>query len=635
MNQGQLLFFLMLEVAGYASSLLVDDLLALTRITGVEQTLADTTSRSFPDTLQSPSSDSTSFIEWTASAEKTGVQVFQDAIQLAESVLPVLPLCSGDAGLPSFLGASGLPPRLVDVHVIGVRWMPGVYGVVDVTGVPEILGERIGVQNIQHDFPASLVRHPLSFFFAPQRSDVRVPLSSISFVRGPFGGDAIRAWVASRLSSRMTMHFTLDETNSSGQFPGLPYDGQKISARLTYDLSARGALRYYYFNSENEAGRNQPFYLEEQLADTLRPASDASGIGKEHRIFHGLEFSTPSYFIRPFYWKLQTEFRNNSLRVRHHTEQVGIEAGWRLNRKRWSAHFSAEFRDDQISSTTVNVPRTQTYLARGAFERSFTNRLRAHFATTIHNEADWPTALDADFGVAVDLKKHLQAKASWHRRVINPAPAEYASTLPILQSNTDLQPATLQRAAFSLILGKTPQRNVQIQFAVNRLSQPFVLDTTFSNVASRLRNGDAENVPSLEVSADWQLAKKIFIGGQSSWMLNDATNLFWYQNLRRGYARAFVEFHHDFFSGDLATRWRLVWRHYGEAWAPIYSNSTLPTFVKISGASTFDAQLFIQHGRGTIYFSFENVSNEKIDWRPGVAAPGYFLKWGVRVDFRN
>jgi hypothetical protein len=92
---------------------------------------------------------------------------------------------------------------------------------------------------------------------------------------------------------------------------------------------------------------------------------------------------------------------------------------------------------------------------------------------------------------------------------------------------------------------------------------------------------------------------------------------------------------HDFFGGDLATRLRFVVRHYGQSFAPIYSTTALPAYVNVPSGTFLDVQLFVRHGDGVLYFSFENILNKKIEWRSGIGAPGYFMKWGARWDFRN
>ena len=554
---------------------------------------------------------------------------------MVESVLPVLPLHSGDTGLPLFMGAGGLPPRLVEVHVNGIRWIPGVYGLVDATGVPEIVGEKIILQKTFSAFPFSAKRNPLVFFYASSPADYQVPRSSINFVRGPFGGDAIRAWVARRLSSRLSVHFTLDEANSSGQFPNLPYDGQKLTAELRYKLSGQAALRYFYFDSRNEAGAKAPFYPEEQFIGSQRPVSDSAGFGKEQRIFHGMEFSMPAFFVRPFYWELRNEFRSSALRVRHRTEQAGIEAGWQRGGERWNATVFADFRRDEVISTSVAVPRSQNYLARGELDWTPAKNLQTQIAAAIHKEASWPAAFDVDFNFGVRFRKNLQAEAALNRRIINPAPAEFANTLPVLQSNKNLQPGELQRATLGLGWKRSDQKFLQIEFSVNRLLEAFVLDTLASTGDGYLRNSRRQNAPGFDFMAHWQLSRKLNVGGHGSWLLKEPPNLFWYQHLRRGFARGFVEFFHDFFGGDLAASLRLVWRYYGESRAPIYTTTNLPSYVEIGGGALMDAQLSFRHGSGTVYFSYENIFDKRMQWRPGVQAPGVFLKWGVRVDFRN
>lgn len=581
------------------------------------------------DTLHVGQADSMkSRADWDASAEKSFHQVSQDALQLVEAVLPVLPVHSGDFGLPSFFGASGLPPRLVDIFVDGIRWMPGVYGLVDASGIPEVLAGEISLQRRRGAFATSLQHRIVAFSFTPTLFDFRTPISLLNIVRGPFGGDAIRAMVARRLSAKMRFRFTLDEANSSGQFANLPYDGQKLSAELTYMISNDATLRYHYFDSRNESGALLPFYPEGL-------SGDSAGIGKEQRFYHGLEFAWPAIFVRPFYWNLRNEFRSSTMQSRHRTERFGIEGGWQKTWQNFRSALHVEVADDRIVSTSISVSRSQSYRLRGEMDWAAFDHFRAGIAATLHKEADWPAALDLDFDIAYALTKNFEARGVFNRRAINPAPAEFANTIDVLQSNSALQPAELQRGAVELRWQTADQRSMQIQFALNRFNKPFGFTTSLSAGTANLINDRREDVPSLDFLTTWRVSRKLIIGGHGSMMFQNAATLFWYQNVRRSFARGYVEFLQDFFSGDLTTRLRFAVRHYGESFAPVYSSTAWPEYIEVPGAQLFEVQLFLRHGNTLFYFSFENILNRKFEWRPGISAPGYFLKWGARVDLKN
>lgn len=574
---------------------------------------------------------------WQVGAQKAAPQVAQDALQLLEAVLPVLPLHSGDVGLPRFVGVSGLPPRLVGIRVNGVRWIPGVYGLVDVTGVPEALDGRVLLHSYECAFPSSLTRQALGFSLIPRPTDFLVPLSSINFVRGPFGGDVLRAWIARRLSPRLTIHFTLDQANSSGQFLQMPYDGQKISGDARYALGHNAALRYLFLSSKNEAGRTVPFYAEEQSL-IAAPGSGQlafAGFGKEQRAFHALEFSMPAFFVRTFYWNLNEEFRGQLIRVRHRIEQAGLEAGFQANRARWVSQLRAAFHDERTTSTSITLRRAQVFVGKATFAWCLTDYLRARVDGTMHKEADWPAAFEPEVDFSVALPGKIQLHAILARRAINPAPAEFANTLATLQGNADLQPAALLRAALAVQWQAEEKGRLQIRSALNRLQAPFAVDTLMPKGQAGLRNANHHNVPSIDGLLEWQLSRALRLGGSATWMLNSPPTLFWYWYVPRGFARAYIELQQDFFRGDLDTRFRLVWRQYGSSQAPIYDQTSLPKYVPVAGGGMADVQLFLRHGSGTVYFSFENVFDADLEWRPGVAAPGRFLKWGVSWDFRN
>jgi len=585
---------------------------------------------SAPDTARAESGDSL-FLknEWRAGDEKSSYQIGQDALQFVESMLPVLPVHNGDFGLPTFLGAGGLPPRLVDIYVNGIRWLPGVHGLVDATGVPEILAEEMSLQSINSDFKNSIPQNVSACSFTPKPVDFRTPISSLAFVRGPFGGDAIRASIARRLSSKMRVRFSLGEANSSGQFSDLPYDGQKLHTELNYSLSKEAALRYNYFDSRNESGAMLPAY-------PVWTKDDSIGFGKEQRLYHGIEFSLPTIFVRAFYWNLRNEWNGNATRFSHRTKQAGVEAGWQKRWQRMRARLFAEVADIRIASTSVLTPRSQSYRTRGEMDWVSPSNLQAGAALSLHKDSDWPAALELDFDFGLGLAKNLRGQALLNRRVINPAPGEYADTLGTINRNAGLLPSELQRGAIMLSWQPATQSVLQIQFALNHLKEPFVLESSQSGNKAILINGVNKDVPSLDFLADWQLSRKINFSAHGAWMLDDASSLFWYQNVRRSFARAYLEFLQDFFAGDLAMQLRVAARHYGKSFASINSTTTTQlTDVEVPGVQLFDIQLFLRHGNLSFYFSFENILNKEFEWRPGITAPGYSLKWGARVDLKN
>ena len=579
---------------------------------------ADSTQRGAMDTTRST-------VGWAVDTTQTHFQLAQDALQLVESVLPVVPLRSGDTGLPSLLGSSGLPPRLIDVHVDGVRWMPGVYGAVDAALLPEALAEQIALRSHEADLDASMPKNALGVSFAPAKQEAKTPLSSVQYAHGPFGGDVLRAWVARRLSSRMGLHFSLDRANSSGQFDGLSFNGQKLSARLRYAVSQSASVSYQYLDSKNSAGARRPFYPEEFAADT-------SGVAKQRWIFHGVSFQTSRFFARAFHWQGQYDYRAPGLRLRNHDEVAGLESSWQMTRGPWRLLLNTEILDDRLSSRSIDVPRSQTYIARLATSRKTGKHGQVGVAAALHNEAHWPTAFDADADFVVPVRQSLFAEVGVSRRVINPAPGEYADSSVFLRATSRLEPAELLRATSGLRWQRREGQTIEGRLAINRFARPFAVD---ASGGVRLHNAPTKQVPSLDVLLLWRLSRRFAVQGNGSWMLVEAPELFWYQYVRRGYLRGVLEFHREFFDGDLDTRWRVAARHYGESLSPVYDSSGHPALVRVDAGTLLDAQLLIRHGDALIYFTFENILDRKLEWRAGIPAPAAFLKWGVRWDLQN
>jgi hypothetical protein len=324
---------------------------------------------------------------------------------------------------------------------------------------------------------------------------------------------------------------------------------------------------------------------------------------------------------------LRDEFRGSSLRIRHLTERYGLEGGWQKKWRNWESALRAELANDRIVTTSMPSERTQIYRVRGELDWIATASIQTGIGAAFHKEEAWPAAIDFDVDCGFDFTKSLSVRASLDRRVINPAPAEAAS------AQNNLAPAELQRVALALEWRPADHRSMQIQLAGNRLNKPLVQESVSTADTLFLANGHRADVVGLEFLAEWQMSRKVMLNAHGSLMLRDVSSLYWYHNLRRGFARGYVDFLQDFFDGDLTTRLRIALRYYGKSFGAAYS--ALPSIVEVGGAELLDVQLFVRHGNLLFYFSFENVFNKRFEWRPGVEAPGYFLKWGARVDLKN
>jgi hypothetical protein len=55
----------------------------------------------------------------------------------------------------------------------------------------------------------------------------------------------------------------------------------------------------------------------------------------------------------------------------------------------------------------------------------------------------------------------------------------------------------------------------------------------------------------------------------------------------------------------------------------------------LPSAPVLVVQLRLRHGDGALLFSWENVLDQKYEWRSGVPATRRFLRWGFWWNFLN
>ncbi|MGH7451692.1 MAG: hypothetical protein ACRENG_10130, partial [bacterium] len=203
-------------------------------------------------------SPSVGFATDTAAISKN---FFQDFIQLAEQTLPLIPVITGAVGQPRYLATGDLPARATSIVIDDIVWIPGVYGAVDLTSLPDAQVNIMETGSIPLR-EAALSPVPMQIHLADGSLRYQTPFSRVDYANGAFGADAVRIKFGRALGKRLAAYvnstFSNAEAhaiaiNDSEQVAVKAYDGHKVSAQLDYHLNARWKLRYRHFNTRNEA----------------------------------------------------------------------------------------------------------------------------------------------------------------------------------------------------------------------------------------------------------------------------------------------------------------------------------------------------------------------------------------------
>jgi hypothetical protein len=559
----------------------------------------------------------------------TSTHLFQDFTQLASQALPLIPIITGEVGLPRYLATGDLPARATQIAVDDVLWIPGVYGNVDLTGLPDANVEQAGEGGASFgDTP--LVALPASINIASDSLNYGVPFSRIEYAKGPFGADAVRIRFGRALSQRFTTYLNGAVSNSEGQFVDRPYDGHKVSAQFDYRINSSRTLRYRHLNSRNEAGVGVPFFPEEWPGITR-------AFHKEERVYHALEALFANRLsLRGFVWQVKEELNDPARRNRHRLRDAGTEIQWLKQTHNWALKLQFRLGLEQIKSWSIRE-RGRFYeqlLVSSGFR--LTPKMWLQVAGYVAYKKDWP------YGSALEAKWIVTPTPSltWWLgggiRKMPPALGERENALPYLSFNEELQAVDLWR-------GETGINWQRPRFGLNfRLSGSVWQNGLVFRADSLKRSGFLDNssrskfILASQLSLHWELVPQVHLYVISAQTINNLPQHFWFWHQPEGHANVYVETRQSLLDGDLEILPRIAGRFVGQRYSPGFATNELRLLKnELPAAALLDLQIRLRHGDGALLFSWENVLNRQFEWRDGVPAVGRFLRWGFWWNFLN
>jgi hypothetical protein len=527
-------------------------------------------------------------------------------------------------GQPHYLASGELPARVITTFVDSVQWISGVYGTVDLTGLPEAGVDQMKFEGLTSPSFAASAAVPSQRLAGDSLNYVE-PLTRVVYSSGPFGADATRVTFSRAFSRRLTGALNIAFSNADGQFIDLPYEGHKGQARFDYRLRWNWRLTYLHFNTRNETGVGVAFFPEEW------PEVNGA-FHKEERLYHAVELAPSQKFLtRAFYWQVKEELNDPARKVRHHLRDAGAEVAWQRQRERFatSAHLRAG--SEQIQSDTI-IPDSRWYgNMAAALSWKPVPRFWLKGEAQYQHKADWPA------GHAFALSGLWQVHANvlfWARarqQRVPPALVEKESHLTYLSANPHLQAVDL----LHLETGFTWRRNsfaMQAQLGSGRWQEGFVFAADSAAGPAYLHNDDQpEQTTAVRLQLRWQPVKDIAIHLLGAHNLQKLPPHYWFWYQPEGFARLHLEARRTIFKNNLEVMPRFSARYLGERTSPVFSEqSVLPQFNTFAAVTTFDFHLRLRYGSGAMLFSWENLLNNKYQLREGVPDPGLLFRWGFQ-----
>jgi len=554
----------------------------------------------------------------------TSTHLFQDFIHLVSQTLPMVSILAGEVGQPRYWATGDLPPRAVQIVVDDIHWISGVYGTVDLTGLPDAHAQILEAAGAV--FPAS----PYTIHLTSDSLNFAVPFSRIEYAKGPFGADAVRFRFGRALGKRLAAYLNSAFSNSDGQFVERPYEGRKTDLQVDYFLTSKWKLRYRHLNSRNRVGVGVPFFPEEWPGIT-------NAFHKEERLYHALELTSLKGFqARSFFWQVKEELNDPARRQRHRLLDVGADLLWTRQTEKWRLQFQFSLGLENIKSTSID-DRSRLYeRASTTFGRRLTQRtwlqLGGHFA----HKKDWPY----DAALQAQLITQQNPSLAWWLSggiwKIAPALGERDNTLPYLAKNGELRAINLQRNEIGV---KWQRQSLDLQFRLNgsfwKDGLIFQADTS-KNSGALFNNAHNEFVLATQFDLRWKFLPRWHLGAIATQTINGLPKDFWFWHQPEGYSRVYFETLQSFFDGDLEILPRLAGRFIGKRYSPSFATDAVKLFDhELPAAAILDFQIRLRHGDGALLFSWENVLNKQFNWRHDVPAVGRYLRWGFWWNFLN
>ncbi|MDZ7288894.1 MAG: hypothetical protein ONB44_04100 [candidate division KSB1 bacterium] len=585
---------------------------------------------------QKPSADSvrTAFfmlpqIGFRLDTAATSTCLFQDFAQLASQTLPIIPILTGEVGQPRYLATADAPARVVQTSVDEVSWIPGVYGTVDLTSLPDATVQKLEEVGASPHATTTILS-PYVFHLASDSLDFKVPFSRIEYAKGPFGADAVRIRFGRALGKHLATYLNSAFSNSDGQFVDRPYEGHKVNAQFDYLLTSTWKLQYRHFNSRNEVGVGVPFFPEEW-------PGLSQAFHKEERLYHAFELSSANRFsLRGFVWQVKEELRDPLRRHRHRLRDGGAEIKWAKQNAQWALHFQNRIALEAIKSTSINDhSRIYEQIAAAVGLRLFPKiwlSANGHFAY----KENWPAGAALQAKLIANPSRSFTWWLSGGVWKIPPALGERDNTLPYFAPNDHLQAADLQHGEIGL-KWQSARFDGQVRLSGSVWNEGLVFKMNSPGNSGSLYNSNRQwTILAAQLHLHWEFARRWHFFAISAQTANELPRDFWFWHQPEGCSRVYLETLQSFFDGDLEILPRLAGRFIGRRYSPAFAPDAVELLDhELPRAAVLDLQIRLRHGDGALLFSWENVLNQQFDWRSGVPAVGRFLRWGFWWNFLN
>jgi hypothetical protein len=549
---------------------------------------------------------------------------------------------SADFGLFAQMGIFGAPPRFTEVQFDNIPWPKGFYGQSNLTALPEVFADRVAIapQHLQ-----------LNFFSSPPLETK--PWTYVEYVKGPFDVDVFRVRFRRAFSERTRAYLGLAFSNSDGQQltlngaqRGGPYDARKMYLRTEYSINRDYRIRHRLINTDNDAVAATPFFFEElpeivstnarykearnmnslELAKTAQISDSAKNAGGEIDVWR----------LQIYNWRNREEYRDNSQGrfIQQKDNIFGGSLNWQLLKNKFSISTFASAERHRITSPTIDLSTRNRFVVQTHAQVKLDSRFYLDSEIRLLYHDDFETNLSGLGQITFSPRRGLHFYGKFERKISLPGGGEYANTLPsVLVPNKNLQVAELQKFESGL---KWAQPKFRFFAQANRIELQNTLTLNLSDTLLVFGN-----LPQIDpyfaytVSGSWLPFRGFELAMNADGAIEDVPEnyTFWY--IPKNNFTFEAKYSRWFFQNDLRVALMLRARYFGQRIVPEYQPGQLPTTTLLPGGYFVDAELKLFYKDAIIFFRFDNVFREKLDWRPLQPMRSLAFRYGINWRFWN
>lgn len=568
--------------------------------------------------------------------------LYEDVAELFQNLPGARVTRSADLGLFAQMGFFGAPPRFTEVQFDNIPWPKGFYGQSNLTAIPETFADELSISP-QH----------LQLNFSSQPPLDSKPWTYLEYVKGPFDIDVFRVRFRRAFSERIRAYLGLTFSNSDGQQitlngaqRGGPYDAKKFFFRTEYLLNQDYRIRHRLINTDNDAVVATPFFFEElpdiigtnarykdtrimnslELAKTAQISDSAKNIGGE----------IDAWRFRIYNWVDREEYRDNSQGrfIQQKDNIFGGSLNSQLLKNNFSLSTFASAERSKITSPTIDLSTKKRFVAQTHAQA----RLDPHFY--LDGEIRW--LYHDDFGANLSGLGQITFSPgnAWHfygkfeRKISLPGPGEYANTLPsVLAPNQNLAVMELHKIESGL---KWTHPKFRFFALFNRIKPRNSLVLNLSDTLLVFGNlVQTDPYFAYSMSGTWLPFRGFELVMNTDGAVENLPDnyTFWY--IPKNNLTFDIKYSRSLFQNDLRVALMLRARYFGQRIVPEYQPRQLPITTLLPGGQFFDTELKLYYKDAIIFFRFENIFREKLDWRPQQPMRTRTFRYGINWRFWN